>query len=31
MTRDMTGLYLSGAIFTAGLAALLYVGMHLIP
>lgn len=31
LTRDMTGLYVSGLLFAAGLSALLFVGLHLIP
>jgi hypothetical protein len=31
VTQDMTGLYVSGALFAAGMFALLYVGLHLIP
>lgn len=27
----MTGLYVSGFLFAAGCASLLYVGLHLIP
>lgn len=29
--HPMTGLYVSGALFAAGLSMLLFVGLHLIP